>query len=206
MSSPQKLGVLAGTFNPPTRAHIALARAALAVVDEVLFVLPRMLPHKEWEGARFEDRLRMLKTAIEDEPRFSIAASERGLFIEIARECRAKYGPRVELYFLCGRDAAERIVNWDYGHPGAFVEQLTEYQLLVAPRKGDYEPPPEMRGRIHRLAVPPDYDEVSATEVRRRIGSGEPWEHLVPEIIVPLVRQIYQKNRGQYTQIPKSQP
>ncbi len=192
-ANPQNLGVLAGTFNPPTRAHVALAHATLEVVDEVLFVLPRVLPHKEWEGARFEDRVRMLEAAINDEPRFSIAASGRGLFIEIARECRAEYGPGVELYFLSGRDAAERIVNWDYGRPGAFLEQLSEYQLLVAPRKGVYAPPPEMRGRIHPLAVPPDYDEVSATEVRRRIRSGEPWEHLVPENIVSLVREIYKK-------------
>jgi nicotinate-nucleotide adenylyltransferase len=189
--SPRRLGVLAGTFNPPTRAHIALARAALAAVDEVLFVLPRVLPHKGWEGARFEDRLRMLEAAIGAEPRFSIAASEKGLFIEIARECRAAYGRGVELYFICGRDAAERIVNWDYGRPGAILEQLREYQLLVAPRQGDYEPPPEMRGCIHPLAVAADYDAVSATEVRRRIGSGEPWEHLVPDAIISLAREIY---------------
>jgi nicotinate-nucleotide adenylyltransferase len=188
---PRKLGVLAGTFNPPTRAHIALARAALAVVDEALFVLPRVLPHKQWEGAPFEDRLRMLQAAIENEPRFSIAVSEHGLFIEIAREFQSTHGPGIELYFLCGRDAADRIVNWDYGRPGAFLEQLREYQLLVAPRKGDYQPPPEMSGRIHPLAVPPDYDDVSATEVRRRIKSGGPWEHLVPEEIVPLMRSIY---------------
>ncbi len=188
---PRGLGVLAGTFNPPTRAHIALARAALGVVDEVLFVLPRVFPHKGWEGARFEDRLRMLEAAAGAEPRFSIAASEKGLFIEIARECRQAYGPGVELYFLCGRDAAERIVNWDYGRPGAFLEQLREYQLLVAPRRGAYEPPPEMSGRIHSLAVAADYGAVSATEVRRRIKNGEPWEHLVPESIVPLVRKIY---------------
>ncbi|MGE5567447.1 MAG: nicotinate-nicotinamide nucleotide adenylyltransferase [Rhodospirillales bacterium] len=189
--TPQKLGVLAGTFNPPTRAHLALARAALAAVDEVLFVLPHVLPHKEWEGASFADRVRMLEIAIDEEPRFSIAASERGLFIEIARECRAEYGPGVELYFLCGRDAADRIVNWDYGRPDAFLEQLREYQLLVAPRKGAYEPPPEMRERIHTLAVPAECDEISATEVRRRIRSGEAWEHLVPEEIAGLVREIY---------------
>lgn len=188
---PQKLGVLAGTFNPPTLAHIALARAALPVVDETLFVLPRVLPHKQWEGASFTDRVRMLEVALAGEPRFSIADSERGLFIEIARECRAEYGPDVEVHFLCGRDAADRIVNWDYGRTGAIREQLREYLLLVAPRKGIYEPPPELRGRIHLLAVPSGYDEFSATEVRLRIRSGERWEHLVPEKIVPLVRKIY---------------
>ena len=187
----RRLGVFPGTFNPPTRAHLALARAALTVVEEVVFVLPRILPHKGWEGARFEDRLRLLEAAIGEEPRFSIAASDKGLFIEIARECREAYSAGAELYFLCGRDAAERVVNWDYGRPGAFLEQLREYQLLVAPRKGIYEPPSQMRDRVHALAMEQDYNELSASEVRRRIRCGEPWQHLVPEAIVGIVKQAY---------------
>ncbi|MGC9969485.1 MAG: hypothetical protein ABSE56_02725 [Bryobacteraceae bacterium] len=187
----RRLGVFPGTFNPPTRAHLALAGAGLAVVDEVVFVLPRILPHKGWEGARFEDRLRLLETAIGEDLRFSIAASEKGLFIEIARECGEAYGAGAELYFLCGRDAAERVVNWDYEQPGAFLEQLGEFQLLVAPRKGVYEPPARMRGRIHALPMEQEYDELSASEVRGRIRRGEPWEHLVPEAIVGIVKQVY---------------
>jgi nicotinate-nucleotide adenylyltransferase len=187
----QRLGLFPGTFNPPTRAHLALAHAALAVVDEAVFVLPRILPHKGWEGARFEDRLRMLEAAIGEEPRCSIAASDKGLFIEIARECREAYGAGAELYFLCGRDAAERVATWDYGRPGAFLEQLREFQLLVAPRKGTYEPPSQMRDRVHALAMEQDYDELSASEVRGRISRGEPWEHLVPEAIMGIVKQVY---------------
>jgi nicotinic acid mononucleotide adenylyltransferase len=95
------------------------------------------------------------------------------------------------LFFLCGRDAAERIVNWDYGEPGAIVEQLREYRLLVAPRAGRYEPPPALCARIQALPIPGGYDEVSASEVRVKIARGERWEHLVPEPIVPLVRKIY---------------
>jgi nicotinate-nucleotide adenylyltransferase len=189
----RRLGVFPGSFHPPTLAHLALARAALNVVDEVLFVLPRRFPHKGWEGVGFEDRVRMLEAAAGEETRFSVAASQNGLFIEIARECREAYGPKPELYFLCGRDAAERAVNWDYGRPGAFAEQLREYQLLVAPRRGIYVPPEELRGRIHALEMEGDYDELSASEVRRRISSGEPWEHLVPEAIVGIVRTAYGK-------------
>jgi nicotinate-nucleotide adenylyltransferase len=188
---PGKLGILAGTFNPPTRAHLALARAGLAVIEEVLFVLPRVFPHKDYEGASFEDRLRMLEAALSGEPRCSIGSTQRGLFIDIARECRDAYGEGAELFFLCGRDAAERILNWDYGRPGAILDQLREYQLLVAPRRGSYAAPAEMRGRVHALPMAQDYDELSATEVRDRIQRGEAWEHLVPEEIVSLVREIY---------------
>jgi len=190
----RRLGVFPGSFHPPTRAHLALARAALDAVDEIVFVLPRRFPHKGWEGVGFGDRARMLEAAAGEEQRFSVAASENGLFIEIARECREAYGPNPELYFLCGRDAAERAVNWDYGRPGAFAEQLREYQLLVAPRRGIYVPPEELRGRIHALDMEDDYDELSASEVRRRISSGEAWERLVPEAIVGMVREAYGKS------------
>jgi len=188
---PAKLGILPGSFHPPTRAHLGLARAALAEVDEVLFVLPRLFPHKEYERAGFQDRLRLLLAAVEREPRCSVAATEGGLFIEIARECREVYGPDTELLFLCGRDAAERIAGWDYGAPGAFARQLEEYSLLVADRDGTYEPPPQFRGRVRRLPLAENLSGVSATEVRSRIARGEPWEHLVPEAIVGLVREIY---------------
>jgi nicotinate-nucleotide adenylyltransferase len=185
------LGVFPGTFNPPTRAHLALARAALSRVDEVVFVLPRVFPHKPYEGASFEDRVGMLEGALGGEPRFSIAASGGGLFIEIARECRAAYGPETELLVLCGRDAAERTVNWDYGRRDAIAEQLREYRLLVAPRQGEYAAPAALAGRIETLAVDGGYDEVSASRVREHIRRGEPWEHLVPGPIVESVRRIY---------------
>jgi nicotinate (nicotinamide) nucleotide adenylyltransferase len=188
---PGKLGVFPGTFNPPTRAHLALAQAALARVDEVVFVLPRHFPHKVYEGAGFADRLRMLQAALANQPRYSIAASGGGLFIEIAHECREAYGPNTELYFLCGRDAAERIVGWDYGRPGAFEEQLSEYQLLVAPRHGGYNPPEQWSGRIRQLPVKGGYDELCATEVRNRVRGGEPWEDLVPREIAGMVGEIY---------------
>lgn len=188
---PRALGVFPGAFNPPTRAHVALARAALETVDEIVFVLPREFPHKAFEGARFEDRVRMLEAALADEPRFSIATTRGGLFLDIARECREAYGPLPELHFLCGRDAAERIANWDYGRPGAFLEQLREYRLLVAPRQGLYAPPPELRSRVRALTPGEDCEELSATAVRERIARGEPWEHLVPEPIVEIVRGLY---------------
>jgi nicotinate-nucleotide adenylyltransferase len=188
--APRRLGILSGTFNPPTRAHLALARAALAEVDEVLFVLPRVFPHKPYEGASFEQRIEMLVAACAGEPRFSIGATGRGLFIEIAGECRREY-PGATLAFLCGRDAAERIVNWDYGRPGAFAAMLDVFELLVAARGGDYVPPEAFASRIHTLQMDANYDEVSATEVRDRMGRGASWEELVPPEIVPMVRKIY---------------
>ncbi|MGQ9633489.1 MAG: nicotinate-nicotinamide nucleotide adenylyltransferase [Bryobacteraceae bacterium] len=191
--NPSSLAILPGSFNPPTRAHLALAGAGLEHADEVLLVLPRLFPHKRYEGASLEDRLRMVQAAIEPHPRFSLGVSESGLFKEIAEECRQAYGSDVRLKLLCGRDAAERFLHWDYGRPGAVKEMLEAFELLVAPRRGPFVPPKELRDRVRTLPLPAEYDPVSASEIRRRIQVGEPWEHLVPVAAVPLARSIYRQ-------------
>jgi nicotinate-nucleotide adenylyltransferase len=189
--SPARLGILPGTFNPVTTAHLALAEAGLAWVDEVLFVLPRELPHKEFTGATFAQRIEMLRSALAGQPAFSLASSEGGLFVEIAGECRREYDAGVRLSFLCGRDAAERIAAWDYGQPGAFAGMLRSFDLLVAGRGGHYEPPAEFREAIRPLEFSGEYDAVSATGVRQRVARGEPGELMVPEAARELARRIY---------------
>ncbi|MCU1257353.1 MAG: cytidylyltransferase [Bryobacterales bacterium] len=184
-----RIGLLPGTFNPPTRAHLALAEAARAHVDRVVFVLPRVLPHKDYNGVPFEARLEMLHAVAT--PPFDVMVTDGGLFVEIAREARAAVGGQVEITFLCGRDAAERIVAWDYGDAGAFARMLDEFEMLVASRNGDYEPPVGMQGRIRPLELGMECDHISATEVRERIARREAWEHLVPEAIRERVRELY---------------
>ena len=51
--------------------------------------------------------------------------------------------------------------------------------------------PDRMLERVHTLSVTEDLDSISATEVRERIRQGAAWEHLVPEAVVPLAREIY---------------
>ena len=194
--APAKLAILPGAFNPPTRAHLAMAEAALGIVDEVLFALPRAFPHKPYSGAGFESRVELLRAALAGYSRFSLGATEGGLFVEMAREARAVYGEHTELFLLCGRDAAERIVHWDYGAGVSFQEQLEEFQLLVASRGGPYEPPPELEHRVRSITLPPEVEAISSSEIRRRIQRQEPWRDLAPESIVPLIerqRELWQR-------------
>jgi len=189
---PTRLGVFPGSFNPVTLAHLGLASAALRTVDEVVFVLPRSFPHhKDYQGTTLEQRLELLGDALESEPKFSIAVAEGGLFIEVARECRERYGEHVRLSFLCGRDAAERIAGWNYGRPGAWQEMLREFDLLVAPRAGEYRPDPAQPTSFKPVKIDAGCELISSSEVRRRIAAGEPWEDLVPEAIHVKVREFY---------------
>jgi nicotinate-nucleotide adenylyltransferase len=186
-----RLGILPGTFNPVTVAHLAVAQAGLRAVDEVVFLLPRAFPHKPYTGASFEDRIGMLQSVLPRDSQFSIATSQSGLFKDIAAEYRTAFGPNTQLTFLCGRDAAERIATWDYGEPHAFHSMLHQFNLLVAARHGEYEVPDELHDAIARLELRGPYDHVSSSEVRDRIRQGRDWEHLVPPAIHERVRKIY---------------
>lgn len=183
----RRLAVMPGSFNPPTRAHIGLAEAALRHADEVLFAIPRTFPHKEYHGATLDQRVAMLGAAAPWDSA-TIAVADQGLFIDIARELRPHY-PESELVFLCGRDAAERVVSWSYSE-GSIDEMLREFGLLVASRDGDYDPPDHLGHAITAL-ICANYDEVSSSAVRDRIAAGLPWEDLVPQPIVEAVREIY---------------
>jgi nicotinate-nucleotide adenylyltransferase len=187
----RRVAVFPGAFNPPTVAHLEMARSALAYADEVLWVLPRAFPHKSFDGANFNDRCRMLERVTGAEAGFSAGVSDGGLYAEIAAEAAAFYGPETEIALVCGRDAAERIASWDYGRAGVFDELVRRHPLLVAARAGEYVAPSLHAGRIIAIPLAPTAEGVSSSEVRRLIASGLPWEHLVPPVIVDLVRQSY---------------
>jgi nicotinate (nicotinamide) nucleotide adenylyltransferase len=190
--SAKKVGVIAGAFNPVTRAHIALADAARAHVEDIVFAIPRAFPHKEFAGANLEHRIEMLRRACGEG---EIEVTDGGLFVEIAREVR-RSRPGSEIYVVCGRDAAERVVEWNYEEPATVERMFQEIRLLVADRQGTYRAPDHLRTRIHSLALPPHFDDVSSSEIRRCIAAGETWEHFVPESIVDLVREIYGSPRS----------
>lgn len=188
-SNPARVAVFPGAWNPPTRAHVEISRAARAHADEAIWVMPKAFPHKGFEGASFEARLRMLE-ALAKEEGFSAAVSDGGLYAEIAAEASEFFKGTPEIVLVCGRDAAERMAAWDYGVPGVFEELLRRHRLLVASRNGEYRGG-ERGERIVRLAMGRDWSEVSSSEVRRRIAEGEDWRGLVPPSLAGMVKDLY---------------
>jgi nicotinic acid mononucleotide adenylyltransferase len=160
--------------------------AGLSRVDEVICVVPLLYPHKYMEGAQLDERIAMLRRAAPHR----VLTTRGGLFEDIARELRAAH-PGASFEFLCGRDAAERVLNWNYGPGHSLDAMLQNFGLLVAARQGHFVPPPHLSSRVRTLRMNSGYDDHSSTEVRRRIAAGEPWEHLVPESIVEMVARIY---------------
>ena len=195
-----RAGLLPGAFNPPTPAHVAVAREGRAQhdLDQVVFVLPEVFPHKDYQGATFADRLAMLRAVLDREEGYAVASSDKGLFIDIARQAKNAYGPGVETCLICGRDAAKRIVEWDYGEGPAFAEQLKEFQLLVASRRGAYTVPAAYAGRIHTVDLPVSFDAVSSTRIRETVAKGGAFQAWVDRRVADEIER-----RGLYQPVVK---
>jgi nicotinate-nucleotide adenylyltransferase len=199
----RRLGILSAAFNPITRAHVALVQSAYHhyQLHEVLFVLPITQPHKLIHDAPIDARLRMMELAVQGNPAFSIGACTHGLFIDICRAAAAAYPPETRLWFITGRDAAERILTWPYPDPAkALSELFAQAELLVADRQGAFVLPdiPVVRqhaGHVHHLPLPAEYSQVSATAIRSRLATGEDVSELVPPAVMGYIleHRLYQE-------------
>jgi nicotinate-nucleotide adenylyltransferase len=182
------LGILSAAFNPITRAHLALAQSAYQhfQLHEVLFILPITQPHKLIHDAPIDARLQMMNLAVQGNPTFSIGVCTHGLFIDICRAIAVAYPPQTRLWFITGRDAAERILTWPYPDPAAALGELfAQAELLVANREGAFVLPDiplvrEHAAHMHHLLLAVEYNHISATEIRHRLGNGEEVSELVP--------------------------
>ncbi|GAB4415077.1 MAG: hypothetical protein OHK0021_22110 [Bryobacter sp.] len=198
--SSRRLALFAGAFHPPTVAHRALAEAALAHVDETVWVIPRMYPHKQLDDVPFPTRCEML-LEVTDGP---VALAEANYFFPMAEELAAAV-PGKGVNLLLGEDGAHRLFSWNYGlSPEATREFLLRYlqrfPLLTARRAASPAVPLEYEQYLRWLVLPQEAWEVSATEVRRRISAGEDWASLVPAPIRASVARYYGsslKGKGQ---------
>ena len=186
-----RLGVFGGAYNPITLAHLAVADTVVSTfgIQEVLFVLPQVPPHKTIFGATLEQRLEMMCLAVEDRPYAAVGLSTHGLFLDMYQGLLEMYPPHTEVFFLTGRDAAERILTWPYDDADVALRQMfTAFQLIVCDREGPFQLPDDprlvpYRQRIHCCTLPPGFNHVSATEVRQRCHQGLPIDDLVPKAV-----------------------
>jgi len=195
--TPGRLGVLGGAYNPITLAHLAIADTVVSTfgIHEVLFVLPQVPPHKTIFGASLEQRLEMMCLAVEERPYATVGLSTHGLFLDMYQGLLGVYGRHTEVFFLTGRDAAERILTWPYDDAEVALRQmLTAFQLIVCDREGPFHLPDDpllapYRQRIHCCTLPPDFNHVSATAVRQRCHQGLPLDDLVPKAVAHYISE-----------------
>ena len=186
-----RLGLYGGTFDPVHLGHLILAHDALEQLklDAVLFIPARQSPFKPGKtGANEKQRLAMLKLALKGREKFWLSRCELdrpapSYAIDTAAEIHEAF-PHAKLHWLIGADQLPDLHRW---HRVAELKKLVTFALL--PRG---EAPHRLPAGVLSLPRPRRVD-ISATEIRLRVKSNLPIDHLVPAPVAAYIvrHQLY---------------
>ena len=198
-----RIVIFGGTFNPPTRAHLDIATEALYYLDaeKVLFVPVSDLYKKDDVEISYH-RVNMLNLAIGNFRRLEIDFTEVNAVAltytyETVEKIKSRYQDK-ELFLLIGADNLEDFKNWK--NQRSIMENCS---LLVVNRNNSSideiiesnEILTEFKDKI--IEAPIEEIEISSTEVRNRIASGEleGLENLVDKEVIDYIieNKLYSK-------------
>ncbi len=182
--------VVAGSFNPPTAAHLSLCDGALRQPDvETVWLLlaVRTVDKETVTGACLEDRLLMLEALAEARPQVGVALCNRGLYVEQAAALRGSLAPPSrDLVFVVGYDKIEQVLDGRYyaAREASLRRLFGLARFLVAARDGHggqalidllaMRENRAYRNRIAPLTTLPDCHDpaLSSTQVRGAYAEG----------------------------------
>lgn len=188
-STPNRLGILGGTFDPIHYGHLIIASYAAEALDlnTVWFMPAQTPPHKIGQDiSPVEDRVEMVKLAIEDDDRFDFSdfdlqrnkpSMTADLLERVAMEM-----PEFELLFIAGADSLIDFPTWN--DPQQILHRA---QLAVAKRSGAtiedkvFDPIPNFRERTVVFDSP--IVEISSTDIRERMSDNKSIRYLLPPAV-----------------------
>ncbi len=195
---PQRLGVLCGSFNPLTLAHVVLAQHACHAfhLDQLLYTVAKVTVDKEQvTGMGLEDRLLLLLLHVQRRRHLGVALVNRGLYFEQAQAFQSLFEKRVELFFIVGMDKLVQILDTRYYQDReAALDQLFALTSLVVANRGDMarqvfdellQRPANQpyRGAIHFLPLPETVTGLSSTAIREAVSElTNLWAYVPAEV------------------------
>ena len=191
-TEPASVALLAGSFDPVTVAHAAMAEAASRRVDLVMLVYSvRTLP-KQGEASPpllgEEERLAALERFTYERSGLAVGVSSHGLIAEHVEAASSRF-PTSGLAVVLGSDKLLQLLDhrWYEDRNAVLDPMFSRARVLYALRAGDGERVEAAlrehhgwRASIERLEVPPHVVAVSSREVRDRVRRGEDVSDLIP--------------------------
>jgi nicotinate-nucleotide adenylyltransferase len=177
----EKIAILGGSFNPIHIGHLILANTVCEEfnLDKIIFVPCYIQPLKSNEDfASAEDRLAMIKLAIQNNPKFELSDIEikrkgKSYTVDTLKYFKQKYD---DLYFVIGADNIKDFHRWK--EPDTILKLA---KLIVTNRGGiEKKIPQRLRGKKIFVCKIPDI-EISSTLIRNNIRSNKSIKYLVPE-------------------------
>lgn len=182
-----KVGIFGGTFDPIHLGHLITAQSVKEIRDleKIIFIPAYISPHKtDAKASSPEDRLNMIKLAVENIPFFDysdIEIKKGGISytIDTLRELKKKYD---KLEFIIGYDNIFTFHTWK--EPDEIFKLA---DVIVLKRKSSH--PPQFEDKYYRQAVFVQTRgiEISATDIRERVKKGLPINFLVPPKVMEYI-------------------
>ena len=176
---------MGGVFDPIHYGHLALAEGALEAFgfDGVLFVVSFDPPHRNQKPVLpFEQRLEMVRMAIEDNEKFSVSDLERdlglpGYTLNIVTHLKEK-NPEADWHLILGADNLAGFDSWY--KPEELVKQA---KIVVGDRPGYTRESEKSRwlGHADRFGIP--RLDISSTALRESIRQNKSVRYLLPESV-----------------------
>lgn len=205
---PDQIVLFGGSFDPVHHGHLIVARALAErrAFRRITLVPAASSPHKSGAHAPAEDRLAMLRLAVEAEGLFELSQAElrrRGPSYTVdTLTALRRQQPRARLYWVVGADTLEDLPRWRRVHD---VLALAEIIVVVRQTQGEALEQvwtaleaqltrEEIQG-LRRAVVETPRIDISSTDIRRRVREGKSIRYLVPE----RVRE-YIERRGLYAE------
>ena len=197
-SNMSRLGIIGGTFDPIHGGHLAAAEAAHQhyLLDRVLFIPSGHPPHKHTSHiSSARDRYLMALLATCNTAGFHVSQVElmragTAYTIDTLHLLQSWSGPDCRLFFIVGADMALDLPTWR--EPDAI---LAEAQVVALSRPGydlsalDEGLGPARAAQIETLSV--NTPDISATEIRRRVASGQSIAGLTPDPVSQYVAALH---------------
>ncbi len=175
------LGILGGSFNPPHRGHVELARHALRELGlrRVLLMPARVSPGKAVEedpGPRHRvEMCRLAAAGVEgvDACALEIERAGPSYTVDTLRALHDEH-PDIALTFILGADVAATLPTW---HEAAELPALARFAVALRLDGRPSIEPDHVGFPIIRLQMP--MIDASSSLVRERVRCGLPVEELV---------------------------
>ena len=203
-----RLGIFPASFNPPTKAHVALIREAIKCfkLDEILVLLDLQAMDKRLTGASFEERLEMLKVLFERHSRISIGVSNRGLFLEKVRPLRELFPSGTAFVFIVGFDTIIRVLDRKYyKNRKRSLDHLFESCEFLVANRGNHEREAferfflqqgneRYKRKVGFFTLSKEFSSISSSLVRKKLGEGKSVKNMVPPAVLRFIQE-----KGVYT-------
>ena len=187
--APRRVGMFGGAFDPPHRAHVALARAAIAQLGlDRLSIFPTGDAwHKERTLSPAAHRLAMARLAFAgvagaDVDDRELRRSGPTYSVDTLRELQAEH-PGARLHLLMGEDQAAGFTRWHAWQDIAALAVLCVAGRGTGAGLDALRALPGVRVQLLDLPAMPE----SATDIRRRLTMGQDIADLVEPAVASYI-------------------